>query len=242
LYTAPGVTENTFVCSRTSGNPPYLTKCLQIPVGGFIDVGTMGNFGSTMDDFSISTWIRSSYTAAHIAPLGALNSITTTRFMVQLNRPTGVGTANGCIRVTLWDDDNSRLLAGVNTDTGITDGDWHHLVININKSNGTVTIYIDNVSQPITYRFSGTGTNFSDFAENLSLGAFNNAGTHEDFLSPDRYNFGYLDDFRIMNRELTEAEIAFLYNDGDGTEELIEAGIARPLVGGSLAAGRRGLV
>lgn len=48
-----------------------------------------------------------------------------------------------------------------------------------------------------------------------------------------------MDVVMIFNKALTEEEIAFLWNEGNGREYL---GTARPLVGGSLASGRKGLV
>jgi len=254
LYDHPGVTVTTQVFSATSGEPPYLTKCLQMPLedpnteGGFIDIGTLGSFGSSMDAFSVSVWGRFKATGYHLGIIGVTNSGSTTRFTIILNRGVTIPPIKvGAIELYLCDDDSSVLRAAANYDTGITDDSWHHLVININKSEGSVEIYVDNADQSITYNTQGTGTNFSNFDVSVALGAWNESGTHDDFISPvypDPYEAfpGYLDDFRIMNRELTEDEIAFLYNEGDGTEELLKTGIARPLVGGSLAVGRRGLV
>ncbi len=48
-----------------------------------------------------------------------------------------------------------------------------------------------------------------------------------------------MDAVMIFNKALTEEEIAFLWNEGNGREYL---GTARSLVGGSLASGRKGLV
>ena len=51
---------------------------------------------------------------------------------------------------------------------------------------------------------------------------------------------GWLDNVCFFDRVLTQPEIDFLYNNGDGRESLKE--LARPLVGGSLANNKRGLV
>lgn len=54
------------------------------------------------------------------------------------------------------------------------------------------------------------------------------------------YEFnGLMDAVMIFDKALSEQEVAFLWNEGKGREHL---GIARPLVGGSLASGRKGLV
>ncbi len=51
---------------------------------------------------------------------------------------------------------------------------------------------------------------------------------------------GCIDNVLIFNKVLSVEEIAWLWNGGNGRENL--SGIARPLVGGSLAGGKKGLV
>lgn len=56
----------------------------------------------------------------------------------------------------------------------------------------------------------------------------------------DYYDFnGLIDAVMVFDKALTEEEVAFLWNEGNGREHL---GIPRSLVGGSLASGRKGLV
>lgn len=57
--------------------------------------------------------------------------------------------------------------------------------------------------------------------------------------SPGNFD-GWIDNFMVFDDLLAQAEIDFLYNHGLGTERL--KSVARPLVGGSLAGGRKGLV
>jgi len=50
----------------------------------------------------------------------------------------------------------------------------------------------------------------------------NNGKIGDDYYSEDRYYEGLIDDFRIYTRELTSGEVLALYNEGNGTESVIE--------------------
>jgi hypothetical protein len=55
--------------------------------------------------------------------------------------------------------------------------------------------------------------------QNPHLGCFYNNGVNSSFLD------GSLDDVMIFNKALSTAEIAFLYNNGNGTQNLFESGV-----------------
>lgn len=94
---------------------------------------------------------------------------------------------------------------------------WYHFVVTYD--NGNVYIYIDNQADG-----SGSNSYFQDSTQgSFDIGNFASYGYFE----------GILDMMAHWNDVLTAEERTFLWNDGDGTEEL-KSGIARPLVGGSL--------
>jgi len=113
------------------------------------------------------------------------------------------------------------------SDTAITDNDWHWILAE-RISSSTGIIYLDNVQ--VGY---DTGTEKSLSNVDVVAGRWNGGST--------QYLDGVMDDLRIWDgRYLSADERAFLWNNGYGTEGLIS--VARPLVGGSLAGSRKGLV
>ncbi len=174
----------------------------------YVDVGTMGGFGSNMDDVTISTWIKSDITDSYMTILGTSNGSNKTQVRVGLNQTAQGQLGSGNIEIFIRDENGKRLSGSVNLDTGITDGSWHYLAIVFRKSLNTIIIYVDGVSQPITYKQQQTGTNFSNFQHPLALGAHNGGGTIQDHLQ------GLLDDVRIFDSALATEEIQQIYQDG----------------------------
>lgn len=111
------------------------------------------------------------------------------------------------------------------TDINFVADTWYFLVVILDGTTGYV--YKDNVlvaSHPgITVDLPTVNT--------IKLGAGATGGGYHLHCE--------MDAVMIFNKALTEEEIAFLWNEGNGREYL---GTARPLVGGSLATGRKGLV
>lgn len=97
---------------------------------------------------------------------------------------------------------------------------WYQVILV--RSSGTVTLYVNNVEDN-----SKVLAGDVDDSEPLIIGR----------KSSDYFN-GRIDAVILFNRALSAEEIAYLWNGGNGVEDLA---IGRPLVGGSLAAGRRGL-
>lgn len=120
-------------------------------------------------------------------------------------------------RRTIWYLDNARLLgcevsgslnkmvvgltnlsayANVGTTFTVNDGLWHHMVFT--KSGSLATLYVDNV--------------------NIGSGRVQGSGNVAAFtLSDSVYYFsGILEQWVIWNRALSEAEISFLWNGGNG--------------------------
>jgi hypothetical protein len=114
------------------------------------------------------------------------------------------------------------------------------LIVYINGSNiitGTTTI---EVGQWYFIVLTTNGTNYNLYLDNVSEGSNNSIGISlSDVMFSTSASFvqwrwhGRLDCIGIFDKVLNADERAFLWNDGEGTERL-KAGLARPLVGGSL--------
>lgn len=145
-------------------------------------------------NFSVEFWMRTSTTGTTRRILGNRGTGTNIGFeFVQMN--TNI--------VRLFVDNGGTVIDVVGTTT-ITDGNWHHIILN--KSGDTVSLYIDGSSEGTPNDITGdVGTG----AGNFYIG-WTDAGT--------TYYDGDIDNVRLFSRTLTSAEIAFLYNSGTGTE------------------------
>jgi hypothetical protein len=94
----------------------------------------------------------------------------------------------------------------VKTDATVTDGQWHHIAAVLPDTGSPnledIQIYIDGVLQPTTT--TGPQAIRTAAAENLTIGAFNSAGTIAGFFN------GLIDDVRLYDRALTPQEIQTL--------------------------------
>ena len=95
-----------------------------------------------------------------------------------------------------------------NTTNSVRDGNWHHIVGVRNVVDDTVSSYKDGVLQQ-SLTDTTTGNVNSSAASRIGARA-DNAGNKFP---------GNIDDVRIYNRALTQAEITELYNSGNGTEQ-----------------------
>jgi len=92
--------------------------------------------------------------------------------------------------------------------TNAMDGQWHHVVAIFDFAGATGQIYLDGVSQAVSYQSQGVLTTMDALTQSVYIGALDNVGT------PANYFPGSLDDVRIYNRALTPDEIKRLYKMG----------------------------
>lgn len=178
----------------------------------FITVGYDPNLDFGTGDFSISLWFNSdvagSGTGYDIIDKRAANDGWAIAWLGQ------AGNATGKIWVKV-------LGTSTTCATAHPYQTWHHLVAV--RSSGVTTIYIGASADTNTLSQAGDVSNGSDVRMGKRL---------------NQYFNGRIDAVILFNRALSAEEIAYLWNGGNGVEDLA---IGRPLVGGSLAAGRRGL-
>ncbi len=139
-------------------------------------------------DLTISAWVK--------AP--AVN--TAHQFMVSINISNGDG--NRLLLGTQANSDTLSMFESGWRDTGTTivDGTWHHIAYVLNDSSNTITIYVG-------------GSDVLSFASTASIAASDVFSLGQEYDAPmatgDFYS-GQLDDVRIYDRALSEAEIAIL--------------------------------
>lgn len=89
--------------------------------------------------------------------------------------------------------------ASPHSTTNVGDGNWHHLVVVVNKTTDEAYIYVDG-------SLEATGTITSDVAEGV------NANSLVLMNHYNRYTLGTIDEVRIYNRALKAKEVNAMYN------------------------------
>lgn len=145
----------------------------------YMNPGTMGNFGTGLDTnyLIVSMWIKSSTTANSMCVLGTFNTGTVTAYQLVLNLSPADGTtvSAGKIYSQRRDDSGETYSGGVNSNTGITDGSWHHLLVS--HKNNSLAIWVDGTSKTITTLGVQNADVMSNFSFALTEGGRNNRGT-----------------------------------------------------------------
>ena len=160
---------------------------------GTSDYGTISNILNTKDA-SISIWIKVNNFTNEARIIGRRHYPSESRnFSLRLNT-----------------NQNARFSSDkgqVDSSTNINDSNWHHLVLTHNKTTGTTNLYVNG-------QFDGalnnsTGIDLQTYNSNIPvvigkyLSTDNTDGNHFD---------GSLDEIRIYERELSEAEALEIYN------------------------------
>jgi hypothetical protein len=170
---------------------------------GVAEYATMGNvlgFEYT-DSFSISCWVQTTATGGYF-----VSKMDTTNYR-------GYGLAmnsSGVVDTHIRNDNSPQNEIHVETTTsGLNDGEWHHLVLTWSGSAtpvaADVTLYVDGVEEtPVVQQDNLSGTIQTAASFNLS-GINNGSGLRA----------GYLTDVAIYDRELSGAEVVWIYNGGE---------------------------
>jgi hypothetical protein len=161
------------------------------------------------DAITIEAWVKiPSGTTASCAILGELNSGSNTSLQLVINRKSDNSAFTGGLYYYSRDEDDTALQAGVDTDIGIVDGNWHHLVSISEASSNIVRFYLDGSLLTTVYVLQQTPDNFTSYQYPLTIGARNNRGTIEYFFN------GSIDNVKIYNRALSAEEVRYHYNRG----------------------------
>jgi hypothetical protein len=210
-------------CSILTSTGKISTSLLFNGTSDYINTNsTFQNFFSS--DFTVSMWVRPTDGQPAIDnPLcGADNFPITNGFYFEII-PSG--------RIQMDYLCNSNDMGTITTGVLFHNGQetFHHVVVGVRQNGSSVsaTCYFDNVNQNLT-----TPTNsciMSTFTNiyNLFLGAIDDQGGADSFFK------GLMDDVCFFNKALSADEIAFLYNNGNGTEDLLSPGTAIAIGGRS---------
>jgi len=169
----------------------------------YINVGTLGTFGSEMgtNKPTMEFWHKSSNTDAHGMGLYTAGS---SDLFVKLNYDSDNTNQAGYIRAWMKDDSARILQGAVNSNTGISDGSSHYIVIRWDAPNDNIDIFVDGVEKTFTYKAQGTPNSFNNFSKDFSLMAINVDGTQSSFCN-------IIDEIRLSNTLRSDAWIKANY-------------------------------
>lgn len=183
--------DNTGTRTNMSGNQDWVQgkfgKALDFDgTNDYVDLGTaILDTSNSSQAHTVSAWVKSTASSA----LYTHNIISQTSSVVS-DRFRLIMNSSGKI---VW---YKGGVAIATSDSSVNDGQWHHIVGTKNSS-GTVTIYIDGVAED-------TGTDSEDFE---------NTNTYIGYSTSDTFD-GQIDDVKIWDTDLSNAEIAWEYNQG----------------------------
>ena len=207
----------------------------------YVNLTTLGDFGAKLDFSTVEMWIQTDYKETWTTifkTIGTCNNRATMFWGIDINRRTvdaeerkndpfgpQIIFAEDFIQLYLasfFKNKGGCSLSFLRGEFPISDGEWHHLVYT-NKTvdeNGTEwterALFIDgtlnriSIPIPIGLAFPNNQSKYVPFSEPVYLGAGNNRGRAENFFN------GIIDEVRIYDRPLTEAEIMHNYQSTTG--------------------------
>ena len=118
-----------------------------------------------------------------------------------------------------------RAVSSVNS---MNNSNWHHIVGSFDTTSATTSnrkprLYIDGVYNVI-------GTTVDNFAQNAALNnpdTYLSIGRPNDFLAA-RHLYGFMEDIRVYNRQLSDAEVQTIYNSY-GKDTILNGMVVRVL-------------
>ena len=163
-------------------------------------------------DFSFSCWFKLSSGDTHRTIVASQKYYTAGKDGNWLFKVYDSSGANPRLNFASWNGTSSLLInkfESITFSEGVAPSDWHHAAFVHDDSASTIQFYFDGSTVGSTTAIAG-GNDLEDASvSGLSVGA---QGT----TSPIREWAGLLDDIRIYNVALTDANVASIYNSGDG--------------------------
>ncbi len=151
-------------------------------------------------DFSVSFWVKTSYTADDIAVISKFDTTTGIGWVVSVN-------GNGAGKLGSYISDGLHWIS-MRSSTTVTDGNWHHIVFirQGNTGNGASNFYVDGGSaESVDASSSGT-------VGSIANNAFVNVGSH----GLTSLFEGQFDELGFWNKALSSTERTDLWNSGNG--------------------------
>ncbi len=164
----------------------------------YFEAGT-GDFINGLSQFSLALWVKSQWPGTDRGfVLGKWDNNNDSLFNFRYDDEGWRGKADNCILAGIMTTEGEHI---IETSEDSTSTDWQHLVFTW-TSGGTISVYIDGVLDTLSYTgaaVGGTITEVVSFTIGRGSRTTNSRGWR-----------GYIDDVRLYNRPLTQAEITLL--------------------------------
>ncbi len=200
-------------------------------VNEYIDVDTLGNFGSNLSEATFQFWINTTQ-ATIFSAMGFLNTSNNTAILCELNsvRPFG-SESTGDTRFFVRDSSSPTVQQRSGSDiTGFNDGGWHQITYVKRTGNGAIDIYFDGVATSVSVDNKDPNT-FSNLQHSMVLGARNNRNTI------DHFGNCSLDEVRISDIARSADWLTTEYNNQSSPGTFYNLGASETMIGpGSITA------
>ena len=224
---------NASVITDSSNALPNMSPCFQVAQQGsiyeaypIVPYHSDFSFGDGVSDspFSISLWIK-------FISFGAGGPVTRTTFSKGYQQG-GAGSgaeyrlytngANNLYYFAIYSQGNPSVYQAIKLadSSDLQLGTWYNVVCTYDGSGSSsgMSIYINGAKRSVVSSNAGVYVAMEDKKYNLVLNGEYASGATDYRVG----NIGYLDTYCVFSKELSQEEVNFLYNDGNGTEELIE--------------------
>ncbi len=185
-----------------SGNPRLPGYALNFDSDNdYVALGTLGTFGSAHlgGRTSYEFWVQVNDTGWETL-IGTISDGTALILTIDINREPDVSVTQGAMRIHLRQDGSNQVIGGLAFDSGISDGSFHHLVVQIDGAGDLIEIWIDGISQSITYTQQTSPSAPADIQYSLSLAARNVRGSQDHELGCDIQLFTLRTDWLTANQ------------------------------------------
>ena len=212
-------------------------------VDDYVDIGPWPGISSQVMTHPVTfeCWLKSANTTDVLTLLGVVNTSDSMFFRITLNMD-GMRVAQpGGIKLLQRDAAGAFFRGGTasSLNTAVTNGEWHHMALAFDPETGDLAIYVDGISQALSFQNVAAPTNMSDFEHPIvTLGARSMRG------SVDQFFEGSMGEVRIWDYVRSGAEIEkdmgtalpgqpegligyWPFNEGEGTTAFDRSGHGR---------------
>lgn len=152
--------------------------------------------------FSVSCWFKTSTAANQALVTKSASLATNGQFGIIL-------TSAGRVQARVFNNPGSSGFLGRQTNTGLADGNWHHVIVTYDGTGTSagIKIYVDGAQADTANNESGTWVSINSTAAAFEIGRANANASHMN---------GQIDEVAWWNKVLTSTERTRLYNSGNG--------------------------
>ena len=150
----------------------------------YVNVGTLGTLGANLaNGLTVEMWLKSSVTNALQCVFGIIGASLKPAILVTLNSNINGNALAGYIRTVLYDTNGLRLESHLGYNTGITDGNVHHLAVTFLPGSNAITVAVDGAAASVAYAYRQTPAAWGNLPVAACIGCRNNSGTFQQFFN-----------------------------------------------------------